>query len=272
MPELARPDGARLHWESRGDGPLVVCAFACISCPRVFDALLDGLAVDHRVVAYDPRGFGRSSREGPYDPETDVEDLIALLERLGGPALALATGDGLLRAVRVAVRRPDLVHAVVSPGGNPLGRGPLAGTDALAASDSVIAVLLETMRVDYRAGLRMAIGPANPQLDEEGIRERLAQQESYASHAAAVARLSAWVADGTVEEARALGGRLWLLDPPDNPWFPPEVARAAARLLPDANVRAVEGGPLSRPDITLEVVRQLTAPRRAAAAGRAQTR
>ena len=62
MPKLRLPDGVELHWEERGDGPLVVIAHPCISVPTAFKALGDDLARDHRVVVYDPRGTGAGKR------------------------------------------------------------------------------------------------------------------------------------------------------------------------------------------------------------------
>ena len=37
---------------------------------------------------YDPRGCGASTRQGPYDAETDAGDLLAVAEAAGGEALA----------------------------------------------------------------------------------------------------------------------------------------------------------------------------------------
>lgn len=258
MPTLAT-SGAEIHWEERGSGPLVVTAFACLSSPPVFAGLLAGLARDHRVVTYDPRGFGRSSPDGPYDPATDAADLRALVEELGEPAVIVATGDGCLRAVRVGAALPELVRAVVTPGGNPLGRSAAVGSEALVGSQSVLDLLVETMRAEYRAGLRMAIGPANPQLDEAGVRERVDEQAAYAPREPALERLRAWIADEATEEARALGGRLWMLEHPNNPWFPLELAKRTRALLPESHVVEVSDGALSRPEFTVDVVRRLAA-------------
>jgi pimeloyl-ACP methyl ester carboxylesterase len=267
MPRLRRPDGAELHWEERGSGPLVVTAFACLSSPAVFHALIDGLAGSHRAVTYDPRGFGQSTPDGPYDPQTDADDLAALLEELGGDLVVVPTGDACNRAVRVAAAHPELVRAIVTPGGNPLGRGATVGTDALAASDSVIEMLVQTMRTDYRAALRTAIGSANVQLDESAVRERVNEQAAYAPQDVTLARLLSWIDDALPEEGRAVGDKLWMLEHPNNPWFPIEIAERTRALLPEAHVVEVPDGALSRPQLTVEVVSRLTAPQASAAPG-----
>jgi pimeloyl-ACP methyl ester carboxylesterase len=262
MPEVELSDGTRIHWDERGSGPLVVAAFACLSSPMVFAPLIDALVAEHRVVTYDPRGFGASSPAGPYDRETDAADLRALVEELAEPAVIVATGDGCNRAVRVAAAVPELVQGVVTPGGNPVGRSVArTSSEALVASQSVLDLLVETMRADYRAGLRMAIGPANPQLEDDAVRERVDEQAAYAPREPTLERLRWWIADEAADEARAIGGRLWMLEHPNNPWFPLELARETRRILPEANVVEVEDGALSRPEFTVDVVRRLTARR-----------
>lgn len=258
MPTLARPDGAELHWEERGEGPLVVGAFACLAHPGVFHALLGDLATDHRVVTYDPRGCGESSEGGPYDMGTDEGDLAALLEELGGDAVVVATGDAANRAVRVAARRADLVRAVVAPGGNPLGRAAFAGSEGYAASDSVIQMTVDLLGTDYRAGLRMIVSSTNPQLDDDGVRERVDVQAAYSDQDVTLARLRAWIGDAAPDEALAIGGRLWILEHPFNPWFPLDMIENTRAHLPQAHVEVTDDGPLSRPDIAAGVVRGLT--------------
>jgi pimeloyl-ACP methyl ester carboxylesterase len=80
MARLERPDGVELHWDQRGEGPLVVLAPYWSGHPGVYEALLADLARDHRVVTWDARGTGESTRTGPYDMETDCSDLEAIVD------------------------------------------------------------------------------------------------------------------------------------------------------------------------------------------------
>lgn len=258
MARLKRPDGVEIHWEQRGEGPLVVLAHSFFSHPEAFEALLEELASEHRVVTYHLRGCGESSRQGPYEVATDADDLAAVTEQAGAPAVVVALGDGCNRAVKAAAARPDLISAVVSPGGNPVGLEAAEGTDGLAASRSVVDALLQLLDTDYRAAMRTLLHTANPDMDEESLRERVNRTVAHSPHEAGAARMHDWVGDESAEEARAIGDRLWILEHGRNLWWSMEAARRTRELLPEAHIEEVSDGPLSRPDLTVAVVAELT--------------
>lgn len=270
MATLSRPDGVEIHWGERGEGPPVVLANQVIGFPGVFEALIADLATDHRVVFYDLRGNGKSSRQGPYDFDTDTGDLEAVIEAAGPPAVLIGLADGCNRAVKLAARRPELVAAVVAPGGNPLGRKAYEGLDALAGSDSVRAAVLEHLRNDYRGALRALLTDFNPQMSDEEVRERIDATVAYSPHDSALPRLLEFVDDDSHEEALAVGGKLWILWHGDNEWFPASGIPRTRELLPEAHVEEAEGGALSRPDIAAGVVRGITAEAAVSAAGPGQ--
>jgi pimeloyl-ACP methyl ester carboxylesterase len=259
MPLLNLSDGAELHWDERGAGPLVVISNQFFSETWVFEGLIALLAEEHRVVTYDPRGTGRSARKGPYELEVDARDLVELIEAVGPPAVVIGMGDGSNRAVHAAAARMDLIDAVVCAAGNPVGASAVEGTDGLAGSESVLAALVSMMETDYRGALRTMIATANPTFDEDTVRMRVNSTSENCPQEVAAERMRSWISDVALEPARALGDRLWVLEPGGNPWFPIEVARRSRRLIPDAHIQEVEGGALSRPDITVDVVRSLTA-------------
>ena len=261
MPRLKRPDGVEIHWQDRGDGPPVFVTAACFAHPAIFEDLHAELAQDHRVITYDPRGSGESTRSGPYDMRTDADDLAALVECAAAePAVLVGTGDATHRIIHAAVARPDLVRGVVCPGVAPLGAQgdyPTVG-EGLASSAEVVGALVQLLESDYRIGMRTAVERANPQLDEQRLRERLTTTLQYAPQEATLGRLHAWITDDAREAARSLGDRLWILVYPGNAWFPPALARAVRREAPEAHIEEVENGALSRPDITASFVRRIT--------------
>jgi pimeloyl-ACP methyl ester carboxylesterase len=263
---LKRPDGIELHVEERGEGPLVVFAMQFFGFPLVFEDLIATLVEDHRVVTYDLRGAGRSTRRGPYGMATDSADLVAVIERAGAPATLIGMGDGINRAVRAATLAPDLVTAVFSPGGNPVGRLAAEGTDALVDSPSVLEALMGMMETDYRGALRTLVASANPQMSEDEARDRVAQIVAYCPQEAAVPRLRSWIDDRVLAEARALADRLWLLVlAAENPWFPPATTARTRELLPEAHIEMIDDGPVSRPDLSAAVVRRITSAQRVGA-------
>jgi pimeloyl-ACP methyl ester carboxylesterase len=270
VPFVSRPDGVKLAWEERGEGPLVVLANQFFGVAETFAELVADLTRDHRFVSYNLRGTGGSTRQGPYDFETDAADFEAVVEAAGEPAVVLAFADGCNRAVRVAARRPDLVPTVVSPGGNPVGLAAVQGTDALAGSSGVLDALVGMMSTDYRGACRTMFSTANPDWDEERVRRRVAATVEVVPQEAALPRLKAWIADDVIEEARLIGDRLWMLEDGSNPWFPIEVARQTRSILPEAHILEVSDGAISRPDIASGVIRGLTAAAPVGSQGREQ--
>ena len=56
--------GARLHYEIRGSGPLLLVIGSPMAAAE-FAPLADALASDHTVVTYDPRGYAGSTIDDP---------------------------------------------------------------------------------------------------------------------------------------------------------------------------------------------------------------
>jgi pimeloyl-ACP methyl ester carboxylesterase len=250
---LKRGDGVEVHWEERGEGPTVFFAhIAWLTMPRRFEALLADLATDHRVLTWDPRGVGQSTRRGPYDVGTDADDMAALVEAVGPPVVMLSADPASLR---LAAERPELIEVVVRLGLGPLGQGE---TDSLVDSESVIEAGVLLARSDYRAFLRAAITAVNPQAGEEEVRERVEAQVAYCPQEVAVAYLEGWSSAETISRTGpALGGRLWIVQQQD-PLVPAAALNRARELLPEAHFVEAEDGPISRPDIVAGVVRKIT--------------
>ncbi len=122
------------------------------------------LARTHRVLLYDLRGHGRSSRpRSGYDLETMASDLEVLLESFappdGPPVTLVGHSYGALTALRFALRHPGriarlaLVEAPIPPSqagdlGAFISRGPEEMARALPS------ILSETVQRGGRAGAR----------------------------------------------------------------------------------------------------------------------
>jgi pimeloyl-ACP methyl ester carboxylesterase len=258
MPAVRRPGGVEIHWEQGGSGPLVALAQHMYSFPGVYEALADELARDHRVVAYDARGTGDSTRVAPRSMEEDADDLAAVIEQTGSAAVVVGQGDAAYRAAIVASARPDLVGAVVTAGASVLPPVTLLGTEGPSASSAVLDALLELAQHNYRAAVRGLLQLTNPGMSSEELRARVDETMAYSSDEAGLARAQ-WFRDaGALERMRDLGDRLWIARW-ESTWSPAAVTRRLGELLPEARVELIQAGPISRPEQTADVVRRAVA-------------
>ena len=92
---LAVP-GARLHYEVRGDGPLLLLLGAPMPAAG-FAPLAQALASDHTVVTTDPRGIASSTLDNPHQdstPELRADDAAAILDDLGAQSADVFGSSG----------------------------------------------------------------------------------------------------------------------------------------------------------------------------------
>jgi 3-oxoadipate enol-lactonase len=106
----------RINYVVSGDGPAVVLIHGWALSLREWDDQVAALTPQYRVVAYDRRGFGRST--GFADISADPGDLRALLDTLGiRSAVLVGHSAGAQVAIRFAAALPERVAALVLYGG-----------------------------------------------------------------------------------------------------------------------------------------------------------
>ncbi|GAA0232707.1 alpha/beta hydrolase [Cryptosporangium japonicum] len=109
--------GARLHYELRGSGPLIVLAGAPMDA-TAFEPVAELLAADHTVLTTDPRGINRSTVDDPTrdsTPEDRADDLARLIAHAdAGPAVAFGSSGGAVSVLALAQRHPDAVRTVIA--------------------------------------------------------------------------------------------------------------------------------------------------------------
>lgn len=109
-------DGGTLAYEVTGaSGPLVVLAHGMGDSREAYRFVAPALvAAGYRVAAVDLRGCGESSADWASYTRTDIAgDLVALLDRLGGPAVLVGHSIAGGAATIAAARAPALLTAVV---------------------------------------------------------------------------------------------------------------------------------------------------------------
>jgi len=106
--------GNTFYYEEHGEGPPIMLVPPAGSTASTWGTLPRDLAGVGRVIAYDRRGYTRSGGEIVHSAAEHTRDVAALLDALDAtPAVAVGTSAGGTIALDLAVRRPDLVRAVV---------------------------------------------------------------------------------------------------------------------------------------------------------------
>lgn len=114
-----RVDGATLHYEVRGEGPLLLLIPGGTGGAASFDGVADTLAADYTVASYDPRGLSRSPLDDPEAPqrvEQHAGDALRLLELLSpdAPARVAGCSSGAIVALHLLTTHPERIERVVA--------------------------------------------------------------------------------------------------------------------------------------------------------------
>lgn len=115
MSTLELPDGAHLHYEIAGDGPTVTFIHPGLWDMRTWDREFASFAeAGYRVLRYDVRGYGGSTRPEPGVPYSHIRDLEALLtsEEVTQTAIVgCSMGGGI--DIDYALEHPERVWGLV---------------------------------------------------------------------------------------------------------------------------------------------------------------
>lgn len=160
MPEIERPDGARIHYQEFGTGtPVLLLASGgasgqADSWEEDFYNPLEALRDGFRLICVDRRHTGRGSAPvGPFSYEQHALDSLAVLDELGvGRTHLLGSGVGAAQALRLARQAPERVAGVVAQ------RPP--GRDAANTLGDFLGQFDEAMRVPRADGLEGVVAAA----------------------------------------------------------------------------------------------------------------
>jgi pimeloyl-ACP methyl ester carboxylesterase len=180
-------NGCRLYAEVRGSGPSLLIIGAASDDAEMFRPIAERLAgaaatttpapgagstgvAGFTVATWDPRGTGRSDRDGwPCDSRTHADDAAGLLRRLQlAPAAVFGASAGGIVAVRLAVQLPELVREVLvyEPG---FFRATDAGTALLVRATAAVRTHLRDQPGDWAGAVSAVsrISAAIPVSDDE---------------------------------------------------------------------------------------------------------
>jgi 3-oxoadipate enol-lactonase len=185
-------DGGHLAYDVAGSGPTVVLVHGGLVDRRLWDDQFRDLARDHRVIRYDLRGLGRSSRStGTFSYVDDLHRLMISLQVERATLVGLSLGGGIV--TDYALDHPERVAALVLVGSSLRGVDvppdpravevftTIAQTDPARA----IAVMLDSL----------AMGSWDPQVRE---RLRVMMADNLSGFLAAPPWLQRWPEPPTV--------------------------------------------------------------------------
>lgn len=111
--------GARLYYESLGSGSPLLLIPGGNGTAHIMGPMMQVLADRFTVIAYDRRGFARSSLVGAQDYErrlqTDADDALQLIARVAGtPAAVFGPSSGAIVALQAMTQAPSAISKVIA--------------------------------------------------------------------------------------------------------------------------------------------------------------
>lgn len=111
--------GARLYYETVGDGPPLVLIPGGNGTAHIFSPIAQHLAARYTVTTYDRRGFARSELDGAQDYgrrlQTDADDALKVIERVAaGPAIVFGPSSGAIVGLQALTQQPRLIDQLVA--------------------------------------------------------------------------------------------------------------------------------------------------------------
>ncbi|WP_264077874.1 alpha/beta fold hydrolase [Mycolicibacterium houstonense] len=166
--------GARLHYDVRGDGPLLLILGAPMAAAE-FAPLAHALAGDHTVVTADPRGIARSTVDDPTEnsiPERRADDVAAILDDLGADSAdVFGSSGGAVTGLSLVARHPDRVRTLVAHEPPLLELLPDAAEQRAATEDIIATFNRDGMFAawgKFMANAGFDIPSASPEMPEPG--------------------------------------------------------------------------------------------------------
>src|SRR5438270_6642440 len=106
MSTVSSADGTTIDYERYGAGPAVIFIGGATQYrgidPVTTRTTQELAAHGFTTIDYDRRGRGRSGDTAPYAPTREVEDVVALIDAVGGSATLYASSSGATIALEAA--------------------------------------------------------------------------------------------------------------------------------------------------------------------------
>lgn len=149
----AHNGGARIHWETEGDGPPLLLIMGLGYSMAMWHRLRPVLAESFTVIAFDNRGVGKSDvPEPPYSIPDMTRDAVAVLDAAGiDAAHVFGVSMGGVIAQELALTYPARVRSLV------LACTACGGPDAVLADPEVVDALVARAQMTPEEGVRVMV-------------------------------------------------------------------------------------------------------------------
>ncbi|CAB4651807.1 unannotated protein [freshwater metagenome] len=113
--ETAHINGTTIAYkDSGGPGPVVMLSHGFLMDHSMFDAQVDALRTQYRVITWDERGFGGTKATGEFTYWDSARDVLGLMDHLGiHAAIVGGMSQGGFLSLRTALLAPDRVKALI---------------------------------------------------------------------------------------------------------------------------------------------------------------
>jgi pimeloyl-ACP methyl ester carboxylesterase len=238
----ARNGLIQLHWESTGTGtPVLLISGQAMALDAWWRTVPD-LAVSFRVLSFDNRDIGRSSRSPcPYVVAQMADDAVAVLDAAGvEKAHVYGISLGGMVAQEVALRHPERVDALVlgatTPGGPEVVLAEPQPLTFFVRVGAMASEEAEWAAVPYNYSTRTR------RHHGERIAEDIARRLNHPMDTLAyLHQVAAAASHNTIGRLTQISAPTLILHGEDDVIMPPQNGRKLARAIPNAELRTLPG-------------------------------
>lgn len=245
---VCRVNGARLYFRTAGSGEPLLLLHGLGSSSQDWEFQIPELSRHFRVIATDFRGFGGSSRTGPYSVGQFAADIWSLLDRLKVERFhLLGYSMGGAVAMQMTVERPDRINKLILSNTLPSFRPDTLAKRMLLGYRLLMMSLLGPRRLSEAVARRLF-----PRPDQAALRARMARLDARNDKDAYLGSLRALVGWSVLDRLDALDRPL-LIMAAEHDYFSQADVEAFAAALPKSTLKIFSGArhgmPLGAPDL-----------------------
>jgi pimeloyl-ACP methyl ester carboxylesterase len=241
---VSAPSGVGYAYRDTGEGevPLVLLQHFRGNLDSWDPALIDALATNRQVIAFDNAGVGGSTGATPHTIRQMAHDAIAFVTAMGfGQTDILGFSIGSFVAQEIALIRPAIVRRLVLASSAPQGAAGMHGW----APEVIGAVGKPQTSPEEYIGVFFARSPSSRQAGQESVQRQYARTEdrdaatTWATREAQYDAVCTWgIPDhGALQRVAAIGQPVFVANGDSDPMILPHYTYLLAGLIPQARVK-----------------------------------